>query len=231
MTTANRRSNRTATFMIVVGALLMCGAFAIMLATLTNVPYLSDWVEEGEAGYSTVDTGTTFGNPIQVPTPGPSPTPSNQFPPGTEAPVAKLRIPKFEIDSNVVTLGLTEGRQMEATTNAWDTGWYHFTAKPGFGSNAVFSGHVDWHDVGPAVFWHLKDLEQDDTIEVEMADGTVYTYKVTAKQAYPAASAPVNEIVGETPEEVITLITCTGSFNSSTHQYDQRLIVRAERVA
>ena len=229
MTRADRRSNRTATFMIIAGAFLMCGAFAIMLATLTSVPFLSDWVDEGQAGYSTVDTGTTFGNPIDIPTPGATAT--SQFPPGTEAPVAFLRIPKFEINSPVVTLGLTTERQMEATTNAYDTGWYHFTAKPGFGSNAVFSGHVDWHDVGPAVFWHLKDLEQDDTIEVAMADGTVYTYRVSAKQAYAAASAPVDEIVGSTTDERITLITCTGTFNSATHQYDQRLIVTATRIA
>ena len=29
----------------------------------------------------------------------------------------------------------------------------------------------------------------------------------------------------------MTLITCGGTFNSATHQYDKRLVVRAERVA
>jgi sortase (surface protein transpeptidase) len=41
----------------------------------------------------------------------------------------------------------------------------------------------------------------------------------------------VDQIVGATPEEVITLITCSGTFSSATHQYDKRLVVRAERVA
>src|SRR5262245_48568358 len=105
-----RRSNRTATFMIVVGAVLMGCAFAIMLATFANVPFLSDWVDSGQAGYSTVDTGTTFGNPVEIPTP--DSTPASKFPPGTEAPVARLIIPKYEVDSKVVTLGLTADREM-----------------------------------------------------------------------------------------------------------------------
>jgi sortase (surface protein transpeptidase) len=28
----------------------------------------------------------------------------------------------------------------------------------------------------------------------------------------------------------LTLITCSGVFNSATHQYDKRLVVRAERI-
>jgi hypothetical protein len=47
---------------------------------------------------------------------------------------------------------------MPSPDNAWDVAWYDFSARPGAGSNAVFSGHVDYHDVGPAVFWNLRDL-------------------------------------------------------------------------
>jgi LPXTG-site transpeptidase (sortase) family protein len=95
----------------------------------------------------------------------------------------------------------------------------------------VFSGHVDYVDIGPAVFWNLKDVEQGDTIEVELDNGTRYVYSVTSKRDYDAASAPVDDIVGATPEQAVTLITCTGTFNQSTHQYDRRLVIRAERVA
>ena len=217
--------------MILAGATLMLGAFAIMIATLTDVPWLSDWVDDGSGGYSTIETGAAFGDPLKTPTPGPSPTPSNRFPPGTQADVARIRIPRFEVDAKLVTMGVDPDGVMQSPSNAFDVAWYHFTAKPGFGSNAVFAAHVDYINVGPAVFWHLKDLEQDDTIEVEMADGTVYSYRVNSKVPYDANTAPVEDIVGPTAEERITLITCTGTFNGSTHQYDQRLVVTAERVA
>jgi sortase (surface protein transpeptidase) len=55
-------------------------------------------------------------------------------------------------------------------------------------------------------------------------------YAVTVKQQYDAATAPVSEIVGATPKESVTLITCSGEFSSITHQYDKRLVVRAERI-
>jgi sortase (surface protein transpeptidase) len=41
----------------------------------------------------------------------------------------------------------------------------------------------------------------------------------------------VDEIIGPTSQEVLTLITCAGNLNRETGRYDQRLIVRAERVA
>ena len=65
---------------------------------------------------------------------------------------------------------------------------------------------------------------------MRLADGTTYTYAVTSKNQYDAATAPVDQIVGPTPTQTVTLITCGGTFNSATHQYDKRTVVRAERV-
>ena len=98
------------------------------------------------------------------------------------------------------------------------------------GGNAVFSGHVDYYNYGPAVFWHLKDLERGDVIEVSLADGTTYRYAVISRQQVAAATADVREIVGNSAEEIITLITCGGTFNSNLGEYDQRVIVRAARI-
>ncbi len=96
------------------------------------------------------------------------------------------------------------------------------------GAGLAFSRHIH---VGPAVFWNLKDLEPGDLIRVQLADGTEYKYSVDFKQQFDAATAPVNDMVGPTPMEMVTLITCGGVFNSETHQYDKRLVVRAERIA
>jgi LPXTG-site transpeptidase (sortase) family protein len=85
--------------------------------------------------------------------------------------------------------------------------------------------------VGQAVFWNLKDLKEGDPIEVELADGTRYTYAVSYLHQYDVATAPVEDIVGHTPEQTVTLITCSGTFSQATHQYDKRLVVRAERVS
>ncbi len=70
-----------------------------------------------------------------------------------------------------------------------------------------------------------------DLIQVKLEDGTTYDYKVTAKSQFESDSAPIEQIVGPTPKESVTLITCIGTFSQVTHQYDQRMVVRAERVA
>jgi LPXTG-site transpeptidase (sortase) family protein len=178
--------------------------------------------------YSTPETGTAFnvssilhdGTPLSVPVATPV----------DSAPVARLLIPRIKVDAPVVTKGVGADGVMQVPDNAVDVAWYDFAARPGSGGNVVFSGHVDFHGVGPAVFWNLGKLEQGDEIDVALTDGKTYKYRVTGKGVFDANSAPVDEIVGPTSAESVTLITCTGVFNPSTHQYNKRLVVRAERV-
>jgi hypothetical protein len=40
----------------------------------------------------------------------------------------------------------------------------------------------------------------------------------------------VQQIVGPTPNEAITLLTCSGSFDARSRTYDKRLVVRASRI-
>ena len=148
----------------------------------------------------------------------------------SRAPVAKLVIPKIGVDAPVVTIGVDDQGVMQSPKGPEDVGWYDFTAQPGYGGNAVFGGHVDYHDYGPAVFWELRNLTAGDIVEVRLADGTSYSYVVVSATSYKADEAPIQEIVGPTPKESVTLITCTGTFDRSVRQYSHRLVVRAERL-
>jgi len=215
--------NRLSIALMAAGVSMMVGALILMLIA-TGVIFSND------DGNSSLETIAAFGDPIRTPTPGPTPTPTGQFPPGSDAPVARLIIEKAEIDAPVVEKGVDAQGVMQSPDNAYDTAWYNFSAHPGSGGNAVFAGHVDYIRVGKAVFWNLKDLEPGDIIQVRLQDGTVYKYAVNFKQQFDAATAPVDEIVGPTPTQTVTLITCGGTFDASTHQYDKRLVVRAERV-
>jgi len=183
------------------------------------------------------ETVTAFGPGLSYYlTPQPTATPLPAGTPASAAPVARLLIPKFGVDATVVTLGVDNQGIMESPEGPWDVAWYDFSAHPGAGGNAVFSGHVDWYNIGPgggpggAVFWHLKDLEPGDVIEVHLADGNVYKYRMASRQQVDPNAVDVGSVVGPTEREVITLITCGGTFNRETRHYDQRVIVRAERV-
>lgn len=216
-------ANRLSIILISIGT-------ALIVASI--VMFVLWWQAYSDArGNSDLETIAGFGEAIKTPTPGPTPTAAANYPPASDSPIARLVIPAAGIDAPVVVKGVDAAGVMESPDNAFDTAWYNFSAKPGYGGNAVFSGHVDYVRVGKAVFWELKDLNPGDTIEVRLDDGTTYKYEVNFKQQYDAATAPVEEIVGPTGAETVTLITCSGTFSSASHQYDKRLVVRAQRVS
>ncbi|MEX0617209.1 MAG: class F sortase [Candidatus Woykebacteria bacterium] len=184
---------------------------------------------------------------IEVPAPTqaqPSPTAraeqstatSVQTVPRAEAAISRIRIPEYEVDAPVITMGIDDNGVMEAPEKPTDVAWYDFTNNPSSGRqccNAVFAGHVDSSysgDPGPAVFWPLKYLVRGDVVEVEMEDGTVYHYQVVSNELVDAATADVGEIIGPTQKETVTLITCGGHFNQVTHHHEGRVIVKAEKV-
>jgi sortase A len=158
------------------------------------------------------------------------PWPTPQLTPVSTAPVTRLVIPKIEVDAPVVTLGVDDQGIMQSPKTAFEVAWYNFSAQPGTGGNAVFSGHVDFASVGAAVFWDLRELGPGDLVEVRLADGTVYQYLVVSNVSYASDDAPIADIVGPTGKDTVTIITCTGTFNREVHQYSHRLVVRAERL-
>lgn len=160
-----------------------------------------------------------------------SPVPAGAVATPSDATPTRIVISRIGVDAPITTKGVGANGEMESPDGPEDVAWYGFTARPGGGSNAVFSAHVDYHGYGPAVFADLKKLEKGDLVEVHTADGAVYRYEVTLSLSYPAETAPTEEIVGATSTEVITLITCAGTFDQAARQYSHRLVVRAERVA
>jgi LPXTG-site transpeptidase (sortase) family protein len=171
---------------------------------------------------------------VSVATPPPEtrlPAPTATAVPRSNAPVARLRIDKIGVDANIVMLGIDRDGYMEAPKEPLDVGWYQFSAHPSFGGNAVFAGHVDSARIGPAIFWRLRQVAEGDEIQVSLEDGTTYRYRVVSARSFSSGDAPVEEIIGPTEKDSITVITCDGTFNTRSHEYDRRLVVRAEKVA
>jgi sortase (surface protein transpeptidase) len=163
---------------------------------------------------------------------GMRPGPVGQNPPTLRKkgvrPVA-IKIPKAQVDSAVESVNIVNG-VMENPTTPYIVAWYRGTGKLGEDNNIVMSGHLDWYDVPIGVFYYLGDLAQGDKIEVTGTDGNDYVYIVDWTKNYDVASldqATINEIVGKTDTEELTLITCTGVFDSGKGAYDTRMVVRA----
>ncbi len=146
-------------------------------------------------------------------------------------PVA-IRIDKIAVDAEVEEIEIVDG-VMQNPTGPWVVSWYRETARLGqTDGNTVMAGHVDYWDVGPAVFWGIKEpgLAEGDEINVSGEDGALYTYEVEWQKTYTVADLTpeaVREIVGATGYAALTLVTCGGPFDYQAGEYLQRLVVRA----
>ena len=181
--------------------------------------------------YRSPDTGAAFNAAaILAPPADAAPDPALSVP-SSSAAIARLVIPKIEVDASVVVKSVGADGSMETPDNGYDVAWYDFSGRPGIAGNAVFAGHVDYYKIGPAVFWDLGKLQADDEIDVRLADGSTYRYAIVGKAVFAANAVPVDQVVGRTPDEAITLITCTGTFDRASREYDQRLVVRARRIS
>jgi LPXTG-site transpeptidase (sortase) family protein len=180
-----------------------------------------------------------------VATPAPSATPSSG--PVDDSPLAEFRMhgaadsngKQFDVTGKIVPLSVDPATNtMESPNNKDDVGFYDFSAHPGTPcqssdqcANTVLSGHVDWYTGQTGVFWDLRFLKDGDEVDLKLQDGTVYKYKVVANTVYSDEDAPVQQIIGPTPQPSVTLITCDGVFNPQLQEYNKRRVVRAVQMA
>ena len=149
------------------------------------------------------------------------------------APV-ELQVDSVGVDAPIELGDVVDGA-MQDPSGPWVVSWYEPLGKIGEGGNVVLAGHVDYWNVGPAVFWDVRDLPAGDIIRVVGEDGKNYEYAVQWTQPYMAEELTPeviqNDIVGDTGEETLTLITCGGEFNPDTGEYNQRWVVRANLIS
>ena len=149
------------------------------------------------------------------------------------APV-ELQIDSVGVDAPIEVGNVADDGSMQDPSGPWVVSWYAPLGKIGEGGNVVMAGHVDYWNVGPAVFWDVRDLPAGDVIRVVGDDGKNYEYAVQWTKPYLAEQLTPEviqkDIVGDTGQETLTLITCGGDFNPDTGEYNQRWVVRANLV-
>jgi hypothetical protein len=143
------------------------------------------------------------------------------------APVG-LAIESAGIDAGIETLRVVDGA-MQDPSGPWVVAWYENLGALGEIGNVVMAGHIDYWNVGPAVFYNLSTLEPGDEIVVTGDDGKTYPFAVEWVRQYDSASIPLDEVAGPTAAQSLTLITCGGAFDYTNGLYLQRTVVRANR--
>jgi sortase (surface protein transpeptidase) len=167
--------------------------------------------------------------------PAPVPTPSAHRPTSTTvttalargaAPPVRIRIPAIGVSAAVVRLGLNRDGTMQVPADFGVTGWFTGGPAPGETGPAVIAGHIDSRR-GPAVFYRLHALRPGDRVAVERADGTTVQFAVEGSAQYPKRAFPTEAVFGPSPDPLLRLITCGGTFDRSTRHYRDNVVVTA----
>lgn len=143
------------------------------------------------------------------------------------APVG-LTVDAAGIDAGIENLRVVNGA-MQDPTGPWVVAWYENLGALGRNGNIVMAGHIDYWNVGPSVFYNLAALQPGAEIVVSGEDGKAYPYAVEWVQQFDSTTIPLDDVVGPTENQSLTLITCGGAFDYVNGQYLQRTVVRANR--
>jgi len=161
--------------------------------------------------------------------PGPIGMQPPQLAPVGAARPSIITIEQAGVDAEIETLHIIDGA-MQNPTGPWVVSWYEETAELGSRGNVVLAGHINYWNVGDAVFANLADLQQGAEIVVSGEDDRAYTYAVEWVDIFDVAeltSGAIQDLVGPTPDSVLTLITCGGEFDYASGEYLSRTVARA----
>lgn len=144
-----------------------------------------------------------------------------------------LHIEAIELDADIEQQKIEDG-VMQNPSGPFVVAWYKETGRLGEErNNIVLAGHLDYWDVGPAIFYDLWKLEEGNKVQVTGKTGAVFIYKVDSVKDFKIAdldTTTIQEIIGPTKNESLTLITCGGAFDYDSGEYESRIIVRASRI-
>ena len=140
---------------------------------------------------------------------------------------AVIRIPRLDVDAEIIPLGLQDDGTIEVPENPEQAGWWLGGPEPGETGPAVILGHVDSQEDGPAVFFYLRYMEPGDEIHIDRVDGSTVTYVVESTERHHKDEFPTDAVYGPTEDPTLRLVTCGGDFDFDVRTYSDNVIVFA----
>ena len=139
------------------------------------------------------------------------------------APPVQLLIPTLNVHRAVEEVGVNRLGVMNLPTNGWNAGWYKAGPVPGAPGDAVIEGHAGFPNQ-PMIFGRLSTMRPGDQVLVVLADKSRRLFIVVSTTSVSVGSAPPGLASPYGPPR-LTLVTCSGDFDDTTHTYSRRLVV------
>jgi len=139
-------------------------------------------------------------------------------------------MPSIDVNAPLQKVGIDQHGEIAVPSNIHVAGWFFDSAKPGKPGLSIIDGHLDGtREKG--VFSRLAVVSVGDRFIIERGDKQILTFEVflikTVKEADAATILFSQD--SATPSQ-LNLITCSGSFNKKSHNYNDRVIVSARFV-
>jgi hypothetical protein len=163
----------------------------------------------------------------RAPTPGGGSAPASAGPlPDGPAPPVRLEIPALAVSAPVVDAPTMASGELLVPADPGQVGWWVGGAAAGAPTGTLLlAGHADNPFVTGALF-RLKDLPMGAVVYVA-SDVQRYTYRITARRAYPRSHLPATLFERDGPPR-LALVTCGGAFQHG--RYEDNIVVYAEPV-
>jgi Sortase domain len=145
----------------------------------------------------------------------------------TVAPPVHLRIRALHVDTKIIDLGLQKDGSVEVPESTAVAGWYDGGPRPGQPGPAVILGHVDSRS-GPGIFIDLYKVKPGTLVQVDRADGTSGTFRITRVSRVSKNRFPTDLVYAPTLDPTLRLVTCGGSFDPAKRSYRDNVIAFAE---
>jgi len=139
-----------------------------------------------------------------------------------------IELPSISGGGFIQKVGVDQNKQIAVPNNIFFAGWFSETAKPGQKGLSIIDGHVNGRE-NDGIFKNLGKMKVGDSFSVQLGDDSVKNYEVIKTVTVNTADA-ANELFSQDPKVTsqLNVITCGGTFNRTTKQYDKRIIVSAK---
>ncbi len=133
------------------------------------------------------------------------------------------------ISAPVIPLGLKRNGEIEVPKDISEAGWHRRGPEPGERGAAMITAHVNGNGQDGA-FANLASVGKGDEIRVRRRDRTTVAFGVYRTERVPKDDFPTQRVYGKTRLPTLRLVTCGGTFDSTSGHYRDNVIVYATRL-
>ena len=142
----------------------------------------------------------------------------------------RIVLPSINAEGFIQKVGIDQNNAIAVPSNIHMAGWFTGNDLPGDKGLSIIDGHVHGKYL-PGIFTNLIKLKKGDHFTVEFGDNSTRRFEVVSVKSYPVdeAKQPLFK-KQESIEAQLNLITCGGSFDKTSQQYRERVLVVSRRL-